>query len=378
VAVTVAVNTRTVVHKASGGLAVGFPDACKTPPTGQVVPYVNTAHSHDAAGAAASVFCDGHAVMKLSSYFATSYGDEPGILGGVISGTVKGKASFITASQNVFIEGEPTPRADDYVEGNHGSPANLLLGRWIQRIFAAFPWEKVIVCAAMCFCHASGQRGPCVAFTLATPGVTRRGNGSAYSANPAFIWEPRVPGIYVEVTFVPGRGRKAARWVPVLTEQKNAAGVPIPSSDHIPGSIRPDIVIAEDASQPLTPQNIKKVYELKFPGDEMSKRQEEKYPEIAGVKKLEVLTVESCNCKSYTVPPIPLRLPKWEKVKKPHREKGWWDDIEEPPPIGPIRIPPLPKPSLTPAPNVFPLLIPDSFWDIDPKTGNPRREEPLS
>lgn len=376
--VTVAVNDRTVVHKASEGLAVGFPDACMTPPNGQVIPYLNTAHSQDAAGTAASVFCDGHAVMKLSSFFATSYGDEPGSLGGVISGTFKGKASFITASQNVFTEGEPTPRADDYVEGNHGSPANLSLVRWIQKIFSAFPWEKVVVCAAICFCHAAGQRGPCVAFALATPGFTKKGKGSAHSEGHAFIWEPRVPGIYVEVTFVPGRGRKAAKWVPVLTKTKNAAGVPIPSSEHIPGSIRPDVVVAEDASKPLTPDNIKKVYEIKFPRDEESDTQKDEYPKIAGEERYEVLRIQSCNCKNYTVPPVRLRLPKWEKLKQPEREKGWWDDIKEPPPITPpLPLPrPTPMPGPVPAPNIFPLLIPDSFWDIDPATGNPR--EPIA
>ena len=377
--VTVAVNSRTVVHKASEGLAVGFPDACKTPPDGQVVPYLNVALSKDAAGTAASVFCDGHAVMKLSSCFETSYGDEPGAMGGVISGTVQGKASFITASQNVFIEGEPTPRTDDYVEGNHGSPANLSLVRWIQKVFSGFPWEKVVVCAAICFCHAAGQRGTCVAFALATPGWTKKGKGSAYSSDPARIWEPRIPGIYVEVAFVPGRGRNAPTWVPVLTKHKNAAGVPIPSSDRIPGSIRPDVVIAEDASKPLTPDNIKKVYEIKFPGDELSKRQKREYPKVAGNDKLEVLNIKSCNCKAYTAPPHPLKLPewKWEKLKEPHREKGWWDNLKEIPPIypGPLRPVPVPGPAPAPAPNILPVFFPESFWDrwsIDPATGKPR------
>ncbi len=392
--VTVAVNTRTVVHKASEGVAVGFPDACLTPPDGRVILYLNAALSRDAAGTCASVFCDGHAVIKKSSYFATSYGDELGSLGGVISGTFKGKASFITSSPDVFFEGEPAPRADDYVEGNHGSPSNVLLGRWIQKIFESFPWEKVVLCAAICFCNSAGQREWCVRWTLSTPRRTKPGKGSSNSPQSSFIHDPRVPGIYHEVTFVPGR-RKKPPWVPVLTKQKNAAGVPIPSSDYIPGSIRPDVVVAKDPLKPLTPDNVKAVYEIKFPGDSLSERQEREYQDIAGTKRFEVLDVNTCNCSKYGPPPREIPLPKWEKLKEPAREKNWWDELEVPlprplprPVPNPVPVPqPVPGPrpvpfprQPAPAPGMGPIFIPDSFWDWieEHGPGNPNKKKPTA
>ncbi len=48
---TVNVNSRTVVHAASDGVATAFPDVCKTPsPAGPVpIPYPNVAMSADTA-----------------------------------------------------------------------------------------------------------------------------------------------------------------------------------------------------------------------------------------------------------------------------------------------------------------------------------------
>jgi len=89
--VTVNVNGRSLVHKASDGYArATLPDVCNTPTPGGPVPvaYPNLAFSADLAGGTTSVLVDGgHSAANKGSRFAVSTGDEPGTLGGVISGT---------------------------------------------------------------------------------------------------------------------------------------------------------------------------------------------------------------------------------------------------------------------------------------------------
>ncbi len=125
-AATVIVNNLTVVHKDSGGSSIGAPDVCKTPtPGGPVpVPYVNTALSRHTAKGSRRVRVDGHPIMLKSSHFSTSTGDEPGTLGGVVSGKVKGKAYPRSYSHDVKVEGQSVFRFTDMMVQNSGSPAN--------------------------------------------------------------------------------------------------------------------------------------------------------------------------------------------------------------------------------------------------------------
>lgn len=123
---TVIVNNLTVVHKASGGTSVAGPDVCKTPtPGGPVpVPYVNTALSRHTAKGSRNVRVDGHPIMLKSSHFSTSTGDEPGTLGGVVSGKFKGKAYPRMYSLDVKVEGQNVFRLGDMMLQNGGSPTN--------------------------------------------------------------------------------------------------------------------------------------------------------------------------------------------------------------------------------------------------------------
>ncbi|PCC68208.1 protein of unknown function [Nannocystis exedens] len=123
---TVIVNNLTVVHKASGGSSMAAPDVCKTPtPSGPVlVPYVNTALSRNTAKGSKKVRVDGHPIMLKSSQFSTSSGDEPGTLGGVVSGKTRGKAYPRSYSFDVKVEGQPVFRFTDMMIQNSGSPGN--------------------------------------------------------------------------------------------------------------------------------------------------------------------------------------------------------------------------------------------------------------
>ena len=122
----VVINGRTAVHAASGGVFVAM-DICMTPPFCQPIPYMNTALSTDATGTASSVMINGQPACHVGSTFAVSSGDEGGVCGGVMSGSIKGQAQFITSSANVMIEGQPAVRMADQMVSNNGNtpPAPL-------------------------------------------------------------------------------------------------------------------------------------------------------------------------------------------------------------------------------------------------------------
>ena len=114
----VLINGRTAVHAGSGG-TVSSPDVCKTPDKCRPNAYRNVARSADAGQTAATVFINGQPACHKDSIFTTSSGDEGGSCGGVRSGTIKGKAEFITASPNVMIEGVPAVRQGDLMTSNN-------------------------------------------------------------------------------------------------------------------------------------------------------------------------------------------------------------------------------------------------------------------
>ena len=114
------VNNRTVVHKSSSGVAINFPDVCKTPTSGGPIPipYPNIAKSGDTAKGSKSVKIDGNPIMLKDSNFSTSTGDEAGSVGGVASGCTKGKAEFINYSFDVKVDGKNVPRLGDMMIQN--------------------------------------------------------------------------------------------------------------------------------------------------------------------------------------------------------------------------------------------------------------------
>jgi hypothetical protein len=112
---TVNVNFRTVIHSSSGGMAIGFPDVCKTPsPAGPIpIPYPNIAQSSDTSGGSSTVKCDGNPVLVDGASFSTSSGDEAGSAGGVVSSKTKGKAEPILYSFDVKFDGKGVCRMGD-------------------------------------------------------------------------------------------------------------------------------------------------------------------------------------------------------------------------------------------------------------------------
>jgi hypothetical protein len=125
----VLINGRSAVHAGSGGVLSTL-DVCNTPSGNSCPPrlYTNLAQSSDAAKTAGSVKINGNPACMKSSIFSKSTGDQPGRCGGVSSGTIKGKAEFITASPNVRIEGEAAVRQFDLMISNNQNtpPAPLM------------------------------------------------------------------------------------------------------------------------------------------------------------------------------------------------------------------------------------------------------------
>ena len=129
--VTVGVNMLAVVHSSSAHLLLTFPDACQTPsPVGPVpIPYPNIAMSSNTMMPSMTVMCDGVGVCLSDSFFLPSTGDEPGALGGVKSGMIKGKAEFISYSFDVKFEGKNVARSFDLMTSNaQNTPPVPLLG----------------------------------------------------------------------------------------------------------------------------------------------------------------------------------------------------------------------------------------------------------
>jgi hypothetical protein len=148
---TVVVNKLTIVHQASDGKAIsGPPDVCKTPGAGPV-PYVNVAFSRDLQNGTVTVRTDGVPAALKDSFFLPSYGDEPGVGGGIISGVNKGKAKFLNYSMDVMMERRNVARLTDPMtmngnDPNTTNPAETQLNRLGD--------NKRILCKIFCWCDA--------------------------------------------------------------------------------------------------------------------------------------------------------------------------------------------------------------------------------
>ena len=118
---TVFVNGRSVIGKVPLGKGAAFPDLCLTPagPSLVPIPYVNLIFAKDLTDGTKQVKVMGGPAMTAASHIARSTGDEPGTGGGVVTGGKKGKAYPLSASPNVFFEGQGVVRNMDLMTHNH-------------------------------------------------------------------------------------------------------------------------------------------------------------------------------------------------------------------------------------------------------------------
>jgi uncharacterized Zn-binding protein involved in type VI secretion len=118
-------NGMGIAHQGSGDSSTVGPDVCKTPTSGGPVPipYTNVARSSDLANGSKTVKINGQSVAIKGCSYCTSTGDEPGSVGGVASGNVKGKAEFAMFSFDVKIEGKNVCRHGDIMTHNDKNTA---------------------------------------------------------------------------------------------------------------------------------------------------------------------------------------------------------------------------------------------------------------
>ena len=108
-------NSRGIAHKGSGGQSLVFPDVCKTPtPGGPVpIPYPNLGKSSDTSQGPKTVKTDGKMPMVKTAKYSKTTGDEPGSVGGVVSGKFKDVAEYMMYSFDVKFEGKNVCRMGD-------------------------------------------------------------------------------------------------------------------------------------------------------------------------------------------------------------------------------------------------------------------------
>ncbi len=155
---TTIVNALTVVHKDSDGIATcSAPDVCKTPPQPVPLPYTNVAFSKDLVKGTTTVFVDGQMVAIKDCEFSTSTGDEPGSVGGVSSGCIKGWAKFSNYSTDVFFEGRNVCRLTDPMIMNGNNPNTATVAEGQGNIQDVLGDKMDLLCRAFCFCDGGGD-----------------------------------------------------------------------------------------------------------------------------------------------------------------------------------------------------------------------------
>src|SRR4051812_2968611 len=143
-------NNNELACKAGSGKSICcFPDVCMTPPEnpatppGVPVPYPNTGMASDTTNGSRTVMISGQEVMiKDSSYFKTSTGDEAGCAAkkGVVTSVNRGEVYFTAWSMNVKIEDENVDRHLDITLHNEAcNPPNAATMVFIDSIAVEVP-----------------------------------------------------------------------------------------------------------------------------------------------------------------------------------------------------------------------------------------------
>lgn len=123
------VDGRRVITSAPGAIVKSKSLNYTCPKKTSTAIYDNFCRSEDLVNCCEDVLIDGFPVATLDSFFPKSYGDELGLGGGVSSGTINGKAIFITASESAFVSSydgktivdRPVIREGDLVISNSGN-----------------------------------------------------------------------------------------------------------------------------------------------------------------------------------------------------------------------------------------------------------------
>lgn len=285
---TINVNGLTLCHKGSGGVVHNtLPDVCKTPALGLPIPYENEAYSTDLTNGTSSVFADGgNMIANYGSQFARSVFDEPGSIGGIISGTNRAEADWISHSFDVFFEKKPACRLTDKMFMNHHN--TVCLAGLIQKFLDEGDIEKfknqICEWAKECYVkYCGGGLGPKADdknYAHYQDCLNEKIREDTYSLDKDRNLSYPSGDTAVEVSFKKVEGKwkaisspKEGTWV--LERGKEDAWKMVSGNPYTPrGGRRLDLIIK-------TANKIKMLFDVKFPGDRFADGQEAAYKEIA-------------------------------------------------------------------------------------------------
>jgi hypothetical protein len=111
-----------------GGINMASPDVCLTPMGTSVppIPYPNIAQGAMAnpGTAVQKVLISGAPAHTLQTIIPSSSGDEAGVCGGVMSGSIMGPSRHLMGASNVLIGGHPATKMTDQT-GQNGTSQNV-------------------------------------------------------------------------------------------------------------------------------------------------------------------------------------------------------------------------------------------------------------
>lgn len=299
---TINVNGLSLCHKGSDGrIDNTLPDVCKTPDKGLPVPYKNRAFSKDLVKGTTTCFADGgHIVANFGSEFAVSIFDEGGSMGGIVSGTNKAEADWITYSPSVFFEKKPACRLTDKMFMNHRNTVSL--AGLSQAELEAFEKFLKIVCPKFCELvrrrdlgeklkpgetwtrklhaglaeHADELAKLGVKFEKSAVVAAVKGAADAWKRK-ALIKFGKSFGAKLVTKAIPVVG-----WALAAYDVYDAASLVKQGYDLM--RVRPDFIVGD------------KVGDFKFPGDEWNSGQKEAYSALNGGADPHVVDRASCRC----------------------------------------------------------------------------------
>jgi hypothetical protein len=238
----------------------------------------------------------GNMCANRGSQFAKSYGDEPGTLGGIISGTNMAEATWLSWSPDVLLEGRNACRLTDKMLMNHGNTA-CLAGEKQAFIRADAEEEGEKLCEIICECDENPVAGPngtnlkqeCVKKKLdqldTPPGSSEMKAEISYDMTnyPPTPFMHR--GIFGDDTLA-----RSTHW---QTRAEQKFGKAYGGQGYVR---RPDVVIVKDKLTPPYQDNLKAVVEIKF-DEPRDFKQIEAYEEIAGNAEVIELDPQKCGCR---------------------------------------------------------------------------------
>lgn len=292
--VTIQVNgtVNTLVHKMSNGISTAtIPDVCKTPsPAGPVpVPYPNIAQSITLSSGTTNVKGDKMMAANKGSKFALSNGDNAGVAGGVKSSTFMKEATWILYSFDVKLQKKNAARLSDKMFHNSENAANLtgeVQGTATAEFADALGDKKMAnkLCDAACKAIDDKKKADAKAIAKGETPTSKFQKFMRDRLDP----RPRgsTPNILTEVgqRIFKGSQEFIGRWGPAIGGK----------------FVKWDIVIthaAATARKGLKWAGVKKIVEVKFPGDELTANQEKMMQKMKGKRKIITMNVEDdCKC----------------------------------------------------------------------------------